>query len=154
MKFKYILSIVAILPTFNLMAQSMEEEHHHKNDLGFSDELVYLFEPQEFANGICVHYIRNIRESDFGIGVGYDHVFGDLTHNTFGIVGRYIPIDDWIINVSPGVTFEGGESSFTAHLETSYVFDVSVFHIGPVISYATNFEEAHMGVGIHFGYGF
>lgn len=151
---KYILSIVAILSTLNVMAQSMEKEHYHKNDLGIANEMVFLSNENAWAYGIDVHYIQNIKDSNFGIGAGFEHIFGKYDHNTVGIVGRYIPMNDWIINLSPGITFENSNIKFSTHAGISYVFDVSVFHFGPVISYATDFEEAHIGFGLHIGYGF
>lgn len=152
---KYILTIAIIFCGMNLFAQNIEKhKHHHKNDIGIANNAVYMSSEDGFAYGIDAHYIRNIKDSDFGIGVGYEHIFGEHSHNTIGIVGRYIPIDDWVINLSPGITFEDDETKFSAHVETAYVFDVFVFHIGPVVSYATDFEEAHMGFGVHIGYGF
>jgi len=151
MKLKYILTIAAILSVLNIMAQNTAKK---KNSIGISDKAIYLSGPGKTANGICIHYTRRIKDSDFGIGAGFDHIFGDYSHSFIGIVGHYEPLEAWGVNVSPGITFEDNEAKFTAHFETAYGFDVSVFHIGPSISYATDFDEFHCGFGIHLGYGF
>lgn len=151
------LTVAVILLSLRLAAQEVNEHadhEHHKNDIGIANSALFLVGEDEFAYGLDVHYIRNIKDSDFGLGVGFEKIFGEHDHTTIGIVGSYNILDDWSVNLSPGILFEGDETKFSTHLETAYVFDVSVFHIGPVISVATDFEEAHIGFGIHIGYGF
>lgn len=151
MKLKYILSIAAILLTLNIMAQNTERK---KNSIGFSDKAIYLSGPDKIANGICIHYNRRIKDSNFGIGANFDHVFGDYSHSSVGVVAHYEPLEGWEINVSPGITFEDDETKFSAHFEMGYGFKVSVFEIGPSVAYSTDFEDYHLGVGMHIGYGF
>lgn len=155
-----ILVFAAMLCSMNVVAQDFhehehEKEHkHHKNDIGIANSAVFLMGENEWAYGLDLHYIRNIKDSDFGLGVGVEKIFGEHNHTTIGVVGSYNIYEDWSINVTPGISFESDEVKFNAHLETSYVFDISVFHIGPVISVASDFKETHLGFGIHIGFGY
>ena len=156
MKSKYILMFAMIHIGMNLIAQKIEKhkEEHHKNDIGIANGVVHILGENEFAYGLGVHYVRNIEDSNFGVGISYERIFGDHDHNTIGLICLYSPIKELIINLSPCITFEHEEVKFGTHVEISYIFDFSVFHIGPVISFATDMEDAHLGIGMHIGYGF
>ena len=82
--------------------------------------------------------------------------FDEHRHNTFGLVTTYRPIDRLNLNVSPGLTFEDGNSkvNFALHLETSYEFEINDFHIGPVLEFIYDPEDVHISLGLHVGYGF
>lgn len=104
-----------------------------------------------------IHYIYHFKETKFGAGLGYERIFDEHSHQTFGVVGSYRPIERWTLNVSPGFTIEGEENSdvlLAIHLETSYEFEFGNFHIGPVLEYAYDQEDYHISVGLHVGYGF
>ena len=134
-----------------------DHHHHSKNELGISNSAVYFVNGNEFADGVHVHYIRNIHETKFGIGLGYERIFDEHKHNSIGIVGSYYPIEQISINLSPGITFEDEhpeEIKFALHLESSYDFEIHNFHIGPVIGIAYDPEDYHLSLGIHIGYGF
>ncbi len=166
MNYKYIYTIILVLFSINLMAQhkhdndtnhkskSHKEHKHHKNDIGIANNAIYLFGENEFVYGLDAHYIRTIKDGPFGIGVGYERIFGEHAHQTIGIIGRYKPTENWLINLSPGISFEEDETNFGVHLETAYLFDVGIFHMGPVLSVSTDMEEAHGGIGLHIGFGF
>ena len=160
---KFRLSLFLLLITFgqNLIAQSDEhiEDHHdhHKNEIGIANAPVYFVNEKEFAYGLHIHYVRKIKETKFGVGLGYERIFDEHKHNTIGIVGSYRPIDKFGINLSPGITFEDSESSninFALHVEISYEFEINNFHIGPVLESAYDPEDIHISVGLHIGYGF
>ncbi len=146
-----------------LLGQSVEspDNHsghhdHHKNELGVANSAVWFVKEKTLAYGLHAHYIRFIPKSRFGMGVGYERIFGEHKHNTFGIVGTFSPLEGLNLNVSPGLTFEDGNStiSFALHLETSYEFEIKNFHVGPAIEFAYDPEDYHISVGIHVGYGF
>ena len=162
MKLKYYLIPLLLLFIGQiLMAQhddSTEHHHsHHKNEIGVANAPVYFIKEKEVAYGLHIHYIRNIKDTKFGVGLGYERIFDEHKHNTIGIVGSYRPISELVFNVSPGVTYEDNESSeinFALHLETSYEFEFDNFHIGPVLEFAYDPEDYHISLGLHVGYGF
>jgi hypothetical protein len=131
--------------------------HHHKNEIGFASAPVYFVNEKEFSYGIHIHYVRTIKDSKFGIGLGYERIFDEHKHNTIGIVGSYRPTENFGINISPGITFEDGEESstnFAIHLEASYEFAINNIHLGPVLELAYDPEDYHISLGFHIGYGF
>lgn len=161
MKLRFSLFLLITLLGQNLTAQShnpIEDHHdHHRNEIGIANAPVYFLNEKEFAYGLHIHYVRNIKESKFGVGLGYERILDDHKHNTIGLVGTYRPIDAFGINLSPGITFEGRQNSninFALHLETSYEFEIKNFHIGPVLECAYDPEDIHISLGLHIGYGF
>lgn len=138
-----------------------EDEHahhtHHKNEIGVANSLVYFVNEESFHYGLHAHYIRNIGESKFGLGLGYERIFDEHKHNTVSFVGAYRPVERLYLVVSPGVTFEESDYSnprFALHLEGSYEFELGSFHIGPAVEFAYDPEDYHISIGLHVGYGF
>ena len=160
-KFRYLLLLSIIIWGANLTAQNIEKNdmhhHDHKNEIGIANSPVYFIKEKEIAYGLHIHYIRNIGENHFGIGLGYERIFDEHEHNTIGIVGSFRPIDKLAVNVSPGITFEGAEDTninFAIHLEASYEIEIDNIHIGPVLEFAYDPEDYHLSLGLHIGYGF
>ena len=151
---------ILVIAVTNLSAQILSdnhEEHHHKNDLGVANTIVYFVNEKTVAYGLHLHYIYNFPETKFGLGAGYERVFDEHKHNMIGIVGSYRPIEHWSVNLSPGITFEDVEPSkldFALHIESSYDFEIKEFHIGPVVEFAYHPEDYHLSIGLHLGYGF
>jgi hypothetical protein len=150
-----------------LMAQEHDSEdghHHHQhyhphasNEIGLANNLVYLGEEGEFAYGLHLHYLRNIGDSRFGVGLGYEQIFDEHTHRNVGVVGSYRILHGLFLNVSPGITFIGRaepEKTFALHLETTYEFELGPFHLGPVLEYALSGHGYHLSVGLHLAYTF
>lgn len=140
-------------------AQSTEHDddhEHHKNEFGVANAPVYFLKEKVFSYGLHVHYIRNIADTKFGVGLGYERIFDEHEHSTYGLVVTYRPVEKLSFNASPGATFEGGSSAanFALHLETSYEVEINNFHIGPVLEFAYDPEDIHISLGLHFGYGF
>lgn len=137
---------------------SHEGHHdHHGNEIGIANALVYFVNEKETAYGIHIHYIYNLPHSRFGLGLGYERIFDEHKHNTFGIVGSFRPIEPLTISMSPGITFEDTDQSnaaFALHLEGTYEFEIADFHFGPSIELAYDPEDYHISIGIHIGYGF
>jgi len=159
MKFNLALVVISALFSSNLSAQTNEksvEHDHHKNEIGIANAPVYFVKEQVFSYGLHVHYIRNIPNSKFGIGFGFEKIFDAHNHKTFGLVTTYRITDEISLNLSPGLTFEDGNSKgdFALHIETSYEFELSDFHIGPVLEFAYDPEDIHISLGLHVGYGF
>lgn len=135
-----------------------DEHDEHKNEFGIANAPVYYLKEKEWAYGFHAHLTRNIKETPFGIGLGYERIFDEHRHNTFGIVGTYRPIHQLSINVAPGITFEDvqgvREANFALHLETAYEWEIGNLHIGPVAEIAYDPEDYHFSLGLHIGYGF
>ena len=61
------------------------------------------------------------------------------------------------LSLVPGLGFEGGEDGhkhFGMHAEFLYEFAIKQFHLGPVLEVAYEKDNSHIGMGIHFGFGF
>lgn len=162
----YFFSVFFLFIVISLNAQKTkehkhDEDHahiaHFKNEFGLALLPVYFVNERELSYGIHLHYIHNIGESRFGIGLGYERVFDEHKHNTIGIAGSFRPIEPLSFNISPGISFEGSEISdlkFAIHFETTYEFELGRFHIGPLLEIAYDPEDYHLSLGLHLGYGF
>jgi hypothetical protein len=159
---KHFIAILLSFSFFSVFAQSngliekSDNHEHHKNEIAIANSPVYFPKDKEVEYGLHFHYVRNISDTKFGLGLGYEKIFGNHKHDTFGIVGCYSPIDNLVLNVSPGLTFENGSKTpiLSLHLETSYEFEYKDFHIGPAFECAFDSEDTHISLGLHLGYGF
>lgn len=73
------------------------------------------------------------------------------------LVTSYNPFGSLHISLSPGATFEDYEPTlikFAFHAETSYDFNVGIFHLGPMLEFAYDPEDYHISLGLYIGYGF
>jgi hypothetical protein len=142
--------------TINAENMQTENYEHHKNEIGIANSGVYFIKEKVFSFGLHVHYARNIPKTKFGLGLGYERIFDEHKHNTFGLVGTFRPIENLSFNVSPGLTFEDGNktANFALHLEASYEFEIKNIHIGPAFEFAYDPEDYHISLGLHIGYGF
>lgn len=159
-----IISII-FLCSFTLFAQKQadmhenenEHEHNHSQEIGASVGPVYFINDNEFGLSTHIHYVYNLPETKFGLGVGYEHIFSKIKHNFVGAEINYRPISPLTLNLSPGVVFEGDKNvnkDFALHFEISYEFELGAFHIGPVVEAAWHAKEYHVSCGAHFGVGF
>ncbi len=156
---KKILLIIFVITGFNtLVCQEVSHDHHehNSNEVGIGNSIVYFVEGKELAYGMHLHYIYYIPHTKFGLGIGYERIFDEHKHNSFGIIGTYSPVNRYYLSISPGITFEdnSSEMKFTMHFESTYEFEIGNFHLGPVVSFAFDPEDYHFGLGIHLGYGF
>jgi hypothetical protein len=128
----------------------------HRNEIGIANSPVYILKEKEFAYGLHAHYIRSLKETKFGIGIGYERIFDEHNHNTIGVILSYAPLEHLGMSLSPGITFNdnASELNFGIHLETLYEFEIGIFHIGPVAEFAYAIEDYHVSLGLHFGFGF
>ena len=91
------------------------------------------------------------------MGVGYERIFDEHKHNTFGVIIQYNPVEHLVLSFSPGITFRDIHASglhFGLHFETLYEFEIGIFHIGPVAEFAYYIEDYHVSLGVHLGFGF
>lgn len=136
-------------------------DHHdhanHRYELGIANAPVYFVKEKELAYGLHAHLIKFIGNRRFGVGLGYERIFDEHKHQTFGIVGNYNVMDQWFVNLSPGITIENNNwniVNFAFHIETSYEFELGNFHLGPVLEWAYDPEDIHISLGLHIGIGF
>lgn len=162
---KIILYITLIFFTFNkINAQSnimdslhTDKKHNHKNEIGIANSPVYLMNEKNLCYGFHIHYIRNINNSKFGLGLGFERIFDKHKHNTFGLVGTYLLTDKLTLNISPGIMLEDEnlkKPNFAMHLETAYEFEIKNICIGPVFETAFDSEDIHVSLGLHLGIDF
>ncbi len=162
MKLKYLLLTFAISWAALVGAQVNEhdhdsdQEHHHKREIGIANMAVYFSGEKTYAYGLHLHFVQQISESAFGLGLGYERIFDDHQHQTVGIVAAFRPIDRLTISASPGLAFESEVSAgrFALHLEAVYEFELGDYHIGPLFEVAYDPEDVHLSLGLHIGYGF
>ena len=163
MNLKFVPICLLTLASFNLFAQSEvhyhnESDHpdHSKNEIGIANSPVYFVKEKIWAYGLHVHYVRSLSDTKFGVGLGYERIFDQHKHNTFGLIGSYRPIEPLSFSISPGITFEDEDpkANFAFHFETSYEFEVRNLHVGPVLEFAFDPEDVHISLGLHIGFGF
>jgi len=138
-----------------------DHSHHHhvhpKNEIGLGSYLSYLAGEKEFAYSMHMHYLRFFNESRFGAGIGYEHIFDELGHQSLTVIGTYQFESPLILSLAPGILFgnpENPDARFVMHAEAIYEFELGHFHIGPALEFATTFEEYHIGLGIHVAFAF
>jgi hypothetical protein len=156
---KNILLLTLFLLSNSLFAQEkiIHKNHdNHKNEIGIANSPVYFINEKQFNYGLHLHYIYNISKSKFGIGLGYERIFDEHEHSTFGMIGVYKPIEKLSLSLSPGLTYENEvtEPNFALHTEATYEFEINDFHFGPVLEFAYDKEDFHISLGIHCGIGF
>jgi hypothetical protein len=166
MKIKLFFAVLPVIISLNLKAQQPvveKDEHHHsdhehhRNEIGVANSVVYFVNEKEISYGLHVHYTHTIAKTKFGIGAGYERIFDEHGHNTFGLAVIYSPVNRFNINLSPGLTFEDqnmADIGFALHLETSYEFEFKNFHLGPSLGFGYDAEDYHIGLGVHIGFGF
>jgi hypothetical protein len=148
-----------------MLGQDHEHDHDHssphhehpKNEIGFGNYLSYLAGEQEFAYSMHIHYLRSFEGSRFGAGLGYEQIFDEHRHRSLTIIGAYRPLSLMVLSLAPGILFGTEENPgirFVLHAEIVYEFEISHFHLGPALEFATAFDEYHIGVGLHVAYAF
>lgn len=161
------ITLVVLLFSFTttLKAQSDHESHtdhdhglhQHKNEIGIAAAPVYFFQENTVSLGLHFHFVRSLGQSGLGVGVGYERIFDEHGHNTFGVLLSYRPADRLTLSLSPGLTIEDedpGHASLALHTEVAYEFSLGDFHVGPLIELAIDPEDVHLSVGLHVGIGF
>ncbi|NUM32354.1 MAG: hypothetical protein HUU47_08525 [Bacteroidetes bacterium] len=153
--------LILLFCTKNLYSQkSHKNEKHgeiHKNELGIANNIVHFSKQNEFSYSVHIHFIKKTNIKNLGIGLGYERIFDNHYHNTFGVVFSYNLLEKLVVIVSPGLTIEKRnykEKEFALHLEATYEFDFKDFHIGPVIEFAYDPNDYHSSIGVHLAYGF
>ena len=156
MKKIFVLTIFLSI-NYCLFAQHHNHEHKHVHEIGASVSPLYFVEESEFSAAVHLHYVYNFPHSKFGLGIGYERIFDDHKHNFVGLELNYRPVHSLVLNLSPGMAYEGehkDEKEFAIHFETVYEFEFGAFHVGPAFEFAYHPEDIHLSLGIHVGLGF
>jgi hypothetical protein len=145
-----------VLISTSLKAQ-LVDQHDHEWELGLALNPTYMVSEGEWTKGLHIHAVKSFKESPLGIGLGYERIFDDHSHQTFSVVGAYRLNPSWVVNVAPGFTVEQGDWNVllpACHFETAYEFLLGEIHVGPALEYAWDPEDQHLSIGLHFGLGF
>jgi hypothetical protein len=141
---------------------------HEGLELALSNALVFLVNEDALAYSLHVHGVYTFTGSQWGLGLGYERVFDDHGHDTFGVVGCYRISHPLAFCLSPGLTFadhdddhdddhdeheeEGSHGEFSLHAELGYEFHIGSLHVGPALEFAYAPEDIHIGLGLHIGF--
>ncbi|HQP75870.1 MAG TPA: hypothetical protein PL069_00610 [Saprospiraceae bacterium] len=170
-RLKVLTVFCTLLITVSGIAQNSDESHyghqhdyehqegheHHKNEIGVVVAPAYFTHTREFNFGLHLHYLRSLGESKFGVGAGYERIFGDHAHHFLGVVAAYRPTGAFSLILSPGLAYEDAKHAgpqFGLHIEAVYEFDIKGIHIGPVFEFSYDADDIHISPGIHIGIGF
>jgi len=159
-KMKIKLLILLIIIYTNITFGQMHDHHHHSDyEFGISLGVATLVEEEEYSPSAHLHLLRKLGDHDLlskiSLGLGYEIIFSEHTHNS--VVGTISinPFSAWKIDISPGILFaehEGEkEQHFVAHFELMYDIHFHGFGVGPVIGYGWSKEDQHLMAGLHFG---
>lgn len=147
-------------PMIAQVNENHEHDPHHEhaaNEIGAGNLLSYLVNEREVAYGLHVHYSRSVKDTWFEYGIGYEEIFAEHKHRALGVVGSYRPIPPLVLSVSPGILFPNQEHAgvrFVFHMEAAFEIEIGPVHLGPLLGFATTFEELHIGAGLHLGFSF
>jgi hypothetical protein len=161
---KLLLAVFLVITVSNVQAgphpsemrDSLEQHHHHGNEIAISTLPVYFVKEKMVAFGLHSHYTRRIADSDYGLGVCAERTFGSHGHYTAGIMGTWMPGERLNLSISPSLSFENfhSKADFGMHFDVSYEYDIGRFHVGPDFEAAYDPEDVHLSLGLHVGYGF
>lgn len=157
-----ILTFILInMVSLGIMAQENHEEHnhhHHKNEISIAAGVVPIPEEDEVAAGLHLHYVRGIGHANrFGIGTSFETIFDEHKHYAVSVVFQYRVFKGLIVGYGPGLAIvkedEQNELLFAQHIELAWEFEISKFHIGPMVEVGIG-DGIHYMAGVHFGLDF
>jgi hypothetical protein len=160
MKSIILLLISVIAFTYVLFGGEEEHDDHrhtHSHEIGIVNAPVYFLNEKELSYAFHVHYTYFLPQSPIGVGLGFEKIFDEHSHNALTVNFNYELFEHLNIDVAPGIMFEGsaiGDSRFTIHFETFYEFEIGDFHIGPSAEFAYDPEDLHLSMGLHLGFVF
>ena len=128
-------------------------------ELGLSVGYAYLEAEKDEAPVIHAHLMKRLSgeglQKYFSLGFGIETILTDEKHYAAMVTMAVHPTDNIILSLSPGVAWEEHEgeteSAYVTHIEAAYVFEVSHYHIGPVVGYSKTEDDKHYTIGIHIG---
>ena len=155
----FLLLFIGLLSFANCLPDETNDHNHghRRHHIGAGINAVSFGSENNLATGVHIHYSWQLsRHSPFSLGIGYEAILDEHTHNTATVLLGY-EIGHINISAGPGFTFakEDGDShrSLSGHLELMYEFTVGNFHLGPMAGFGFDGEESHISAGIHMGFG-
>lgn len=159
--------LVFLISSLTLIGQHTDHEdhedhkhahghEHHNNEIGLAIAPVYFVSEKSTALGLHLHYIRSLHHSKWGLGVGYEKILDEHSHNILGGILSYRPISPLSFSLSPGINFSNSFKNieFAIHGEVAYEFEIGDLHLGPVLDLARDHDDFHISLGVHIGIGF
>ncbi|WP_299580926.1 hypothetical protein [uncultured Sunxiuqinia sp.] len=154
------IQLLAFILLLSNAALAQEHEHdHHRHHIGIGVGGSSLLSEYDLALGTHLHYLYRIRpHSPLSVGLGFESVWDEHTHNTITALLNYRILPRLSVNIGPGYSFAKEEDethkALSGHLEVLYEFTVGEFHIGPMLGFGFEKEESHASLGLHLGLGF
>ncbi len=140
--------VVSLLPG---IAQA--EEHNHSFELGVGINPSYIVENNHWAGSFHAHGVWFISQGDVGLGVSYEHLIGEHSHNTISLVSQFHAWHGLGFALAPGLTFDNEDINPSFHIEALYEFEVNEYvHIGPMFEVAFDKHSTHVTPGLHTGF--
>jgi len=169
--YKKISTLIKVLAVASLgvaglsTAALSEEEHHgvheaHEWELGLSVGYTNLKTEGEDGVMLDTHLMKRLGDDGFkkyfAAGLGAEVVLSHENHYVAMIVFAYLPTDNLVLSVAPGLEWakhEGTwEREYVTHYEAIYnIYNSEKYHIGPMIGYSKTKEAEDYSVGIHIG---
>jgi hypothetical protein len=162
MSLKLLLTFLTTIIPIKIFAQksdsfaNTDNPKHHKHEIAIAISPPYFIKEKMVSLSLHAHYVYNIPKTKLGIGSSYERILLNPKHHTFGLVTSIRPTESLKFSISPGITFEDNNSTpfFSLHTETSYEFEIGLYHIGPAFEFAYDPNDYHLSLGLHLGLGF
>ena len=125
-----------------------------KNEIAMSTGPFYSIGEGSVLYGLMIQYIRKIRNSRFGLGLGYEKLWDRNKHSTVGLVGVCRPVENLAISALVGVTYLSqpeSNSTFGVHTEIAYRVQWKYLLVGPFSELGYSNKSAHVSIGIKAG---
>lgn len=153
------LTVLIVLTTSTSIGQEHNHDHDHHghtgkhNELAFGAGLALISENPQLAPTIHLHAIKGISQK-FGIGVGYEIIFGEELHQSLAAMLNIRPIKFVDVNMGPGIVlpFEDEPMALLFKTEAALTFRVADhLHAGPNLDLAWSSHGFHLITGLHIG---
>jgi len=155
----YILQAGLILFLFSTVSYSQDHQHDHDhseahNELAIGVGLALISENPGASPTLHFHAIKGILPK-FGVGLGYEIIFGDELHQSIAAMASIKPIGHLDLNIGPGVVlpYEDEPLALLIKTEAAITFRVTDhLHAGPVLDMAWSEHGFHLITGLHVGF--
>lgn len=149
-------TILLLLLFRSSIGSSQPTNTGHNKEISISNLSVYSVLHESMHYGFLIQYVQVIKHTKLGLGFGYERIYDELQHYSFGPVLSYKPFSKFNISVFPTIELNtyNTQRRFSLHIESSYDLRIRDVLIGPVLEFASNPEETHISLGAHLGFSF